>query len=242
MREKRTVRLLVFSDLHGNSYALDVFLNQIRQESYDRLVFCGDIFGYYYNQHEIIEKLDQLENLIWLKGNHDTYFLQLFYGEKREDDFIKKYGHSYADLGSRFAKAECEKIEALRSDYIIEEQGCKIGIFHGTPQDALEGRLYPRDAIEEPQIYRQYDIVVLGHTHCRMKRFIGDTLVVNSGSLGQPRDGNGYGYAVIDTSNKTVRFENIILDTVELYRQIDRYDPRLKKLKSVLERRKEDFI
>lgn len=236
------MRLLVFSDLHGNSYALDVFLNQIQQESFDRLVFCGDIFGYYYNQHEIIEKLDQLKDLVWLKGNHDEYFLQLFYGKRHEDDLVGKYGHSYADVGSRFTGFECEKIEKRKSWCVIYDQDCKIGIFHGTPQDSLEGRLYPRDEIADVQFYQQYDIVVLGHTHCRMERFAGDTVVVNSGSLGQPRDGSGYGYAMIDTSEKTVRFENIILDTTELYRQIDRYDPELKKLKSVLERRKEDFI
>ena len=96
------MRLVVFSDLHGNSDALDAFLKKIEQESYSHLVFCGDIFGYYYNQHEIIAKLDQLENLIWLKGNHDAYFLQLFRGEKREADFIEKYGHSYAALNRRF--------------------------------------------------------------------------------------------------------------------------------------------
>lgn len=236
------MRFVVFSDLHGNSDALDVFLNKIQQDSYDRLVFCGDIFGYYYNQHEIIERLDRLEDLIWLKGNHDEYFVQLFHGEKQEDDFIEKYGHSYSDLNRRFSKSECEKIEKLKSECVIIDQNCKIGIFHGTPQDSLEGRLYPRDLIEDPQIYQQYDIVILGHTHCRMDRSVGDTLVVNSGSLGQPRDGSGFGYAVINTAEKTVQFENITLNTTALYGQIDRYDPELIKLKSVLERRKEDFI
>lgn len=236
------MRFIVFSDLHGNSDALDAFLNQIQQESYDRLIFCGDIFGYYYNQHEIIARLEQLEDLIWLKGNHDEYFLELFYGKKPEDDFVKKYGHSYSDVKNRFSKSECEKIERLKSECVISEQDCKIGIFHGTPQNSLEGRLYPRDLIEDPQIYQQYDIVILGHTHCRMKRSEGNTLVVNSGSLGQPRDGSGFGYAVIDTTERMVQFENITLNTTALYGQIDQYDPELKKLKSVLERRKEDFI
>ena len=161
------MRLVVFSDLHGNSDALDAFLKRIKQESYGYLVFCGDIFGYYYNQHEIIAKLDQLENLVWLKGNHDAYFLQLFRGEKHEDDFIEKYGHSYSALNRRFTKAECERLEKLKSECVICEQGCKIGIFHGTPQNTLEGRLYPRDLIKEPQIYQQYDIVILeiGRAH-----------------------------------------------------------------------------
>lgn len=236
------MRLLVFSDLHGNSYALDAFLKRIRQEEYDQLVFCGDIFGYYYNQHEIIQRLAQTDNLIWLKGNHDAYFQRLFYGVEEETDYVKNYGHSYADVRSRFTRQECDTIAACQSEYIIVDADCRIGIFHGTPQEPLEGRLYPKDAIKDPQIYQKYDIVILGHTHCRMERFVGDTLIVNPGSLGQPRDGSGYGYAVVDTEVKKVRFETILLDTTELYRQIDQYDAGLKKLKGVLERRKEDFI
>lgn len=236
------MRLLVFSDLHGNSYALDAFLKRIRQEEYDQLVFCGDIFGYYYNQHEIIQRLAQTDNLIWLKGNHDAYFQRLFYGVEEETDYVKHYGHSYADVRSRFTRQECDTIAACQSEYIIVDADCRIGIFHGTPQEPLEGRLYPKDAIKDPQIYQKYDIVILGHTHCRMERFVGDTLIVNPGSLGQPRDGSGFGYAVVDTEVKKVRFETILLDTTELYRQIDQYDAGLKKLKGVLERRKEDFI
>lgn len=236
------MRLIIFSDLHGNSYALNAFLDQIKKESYDYLIFCGDIFGYYYNQQEIIEKLDQIDDLVWLKGNHDDYFLRLFYGEKEEKEYIRNYGHSYFDIKNRFTRLECEKIAKCKSECVIVARDRRIGIFHGTPQDSLEGRLYPKDPIINPEIFQQYDIVILGHTHCRMKRFVGDTLVVNSGSLGQPRDGNGFGYAVINTIENTVRFENIILDTTELYKQIDQYDPELIKLKSVLERRKEEFI
>lgn len=236
------MRLLVFSDLHGNSYALDAFLERIQNEEYDRKIFCGDIFGYYYNQHEIIKKLAQMDDLIWLKGNHDDYFLRLFCGIEEEEDYVEHYGHSYRDVRRRFTRRECDRIAACRSEYVIAGEDCQIGIFHGTPQDSLEGRLYPKDSITDPEEYRQYDIVILGHTHCRMERSVGDTLVVNSGSLGQPRDGNGFGYAVIDTVGKKVRFETIPLDTTELYRQIDRYDAGLLKLKGVLERRKEDFI
>ena len=39
--------IIAFSDVHGNSDALEVFLNEIKHEKYDKIVFCGDIFGYY---------------------------------------------------------------------------------------------------------------------------------------------------------------------------------------------------
>lgn len=232
------MKLIVFSDIHGNILALDAFLEKIKETVYDYLVFCGDIFGYYYGQNEIIERLSRLDQLIWLKGNHDEYFLRLYYGESEEAEYIEKYGHSYENLRERFQKEKAERIACLKPEHIMECGGRRIGIFHGTPEDSLEGRLYPDRPILNPDGYCRYDIVILGHTHCRMLREERNTLVINSGSLGQPRDGNGFGYAVLDTKSLQAEFYEVKIDRTQLYRQIDRYDPNLKKLKEVLERRK----
>ena len=179
------MRLVIFSDLHGNSLALDAFLKKIEKLSYDRLIFCGDIFGYYYNQKTIIRTLSAINGLIWLKGNHDAYFQRIYEGK----------------------------------------------------EDA-EGKLYPDKPVQNPEEYQKYDIVILGHTHCRMERMEGSTWIVNSGSLGQPRDGNGYGFAVMDTALRQVEFQTVEIDQPRLYAQINQYDPHLTKLKEVLERKR----
>ena len=96
--------------------------------------------------------------------------------------------------------------------------------------------MYPDTAIVNEKKYNDYDIVILGHTHCRMKRNVGDTLVINPGSVGQPRDGLGFSYAEIDTESMDVKFRTFNVDTTGLYKQIDKYDKNLVKLKAVLER------
>ncbi len=232
------MKLVVFSDIHGNSYALDAFLEKLKQISYDYLIFCGDIFGYYYNQKEIIHKLSKIERLIWLKGNHDAYFLELYHGNVNAQSYIEKYGHSYESVRERYDREEAGLVGRHESEYILKAGERTIGIFHGTPEDSLEGRLYPDKPVLAPKEYQKYDIVLLGHTHCRMVRWEGNTLVVNSGSLGQPRDGNGYGFAIVDTDSLQVEFQTVEIEQSLLYEQIDQYDPRLKKLKEVLERRK----
>lgn len=229
------MKIIVFSDIHGNIYALDAFLNQIKNEQYDRIVFCGDIFGYYYNQKEVIKCLNQLDNLIWLRGNHDTYYLNISMGRESEAEYIAKYGHSYEDVRSKY-KNFFSTIEEKKEICELDVGGVRIGIFHGTPDNPSEGRLYPNNEIIDAKVYSKYNIVILGHTHCKMKRFCGNTMIVNPGSLGQPRDGQGYGYAVIDTKNKEVEFRNVKFDATDLYRQIDCFDKDLKKLKEVLER------
>lgn len=231
------MRLVVFSDIHGNSYALNVFLEKIKKISYDYLVFCGDIFGYYYNQKEILKQLSNLDRLIWLRGNHDDYFLNIYAGKTHDEYYIEQYGHSYDNLIKRYSKEEAELIASHGSEYVLEKGNCRVGIFHGTPLDTLEGRLYPDKPFLNIEEYQKYNIIILGHTHCRMLRKTGDTLVVNPGSLGQPRDGRGYSFAVIDTISQSVEFKKIEFDQTLLYQQIDQFDPDLKKLKEVLERR-----
>lgn len=231
------MKLLVFSDIHGNSYALDAFFSKIGAMEYGVLIFCGDIFGYYYNQKQIIEKLSARKDLIWLKGNHDEYFLNLYRGNAEKEYYIRQYGHSYDHLQEHYEEQDFDLIASHPSSYLLQEENCRIGIFHGTPADSLNGRLYPDKPVLHPELYQNYDIVILGHTHCRMVRTEGATLIINSGSLGQPRDGRGYGFAAIDTALKTVVFHNVEIDQAALYSQIDQYDPGLKKLKDVLERR-----
>ena len=233
------MKLVVFSDIHGNSFALDAFLTKLKSIEYDYLIFCGDIFGYYYNQSQIIEKLSEQRNLIWLKGNHDEYFVKLFYGKLEAAGYIENYGHSYEKLTERFTQKEVQLIESLASEYVLSIDNYKIGIFHGTPENPLEGRLYPDMHSVRESFYLPYDIVILGHTHCRMNRTIGTTAVLNPGSLGQPRDGSGFGFAVINTKSRTIDFQNVSFDQRLLYAQIDFYDSGLSKLKDVLERRRD---
>lgn len=231
------MRLIVFSDIHGNSYALDAFFVKIKELTYDMLIFCGDIFGYYYNQKQVIEKLSEREDLIWLKGNHDQYFLNLYNGKTEKEYFIQNYGHSYDNISERYSSKDAMLIDSHPSEYLLMAGERCVGIFHGTPENSLEGRLYPDKPLLHRDKYECYDIVILGHTHCRMLRMEGKTLVVNPGSLGQPRDGQGYGFALVDTEQKTAVFYNVEIDASQLYRQIDMYDPDLRKLKEVLERR-----
>lgn len=230
------MKLLIFSDVHGNSYALEAFLEKMQTLEFDKLIFCGDIFGYYYNQKNIIKKLMELRDMVWIKGNHDEYFLQIYRGNVEEQYYIDNYGHSYSNICTNYCDNEVAVIEKNFSHTTLDIAGCRVGIFHGTPDNYLEGRLYPNTPINNSEIYQNFDIVILGHTHCRMVRLEGKTLIVNPGSLGQPRDGSGYSYGIIDTDYKSVTFGNVNFDKTQLYNQINNYDPDLKKLKSVLER------
>ena len=209
------MRLLVFSDIHGNIDALKKMYAAVEHLDYDKSVFLGDIFGYYYHQKEVLAVLQKKSDLIWLKGNHDAYAVNVYKGVLGKGELIENYG----------------------SVSIADENNRKIGFFHGRPEKELEGRLYPRDPVVNPAEYEKFDIVIQGHTHWRMSRYSKGTWIVNPGSIGQPRDGKGFGFAIVDTRSYEAQFYSVNINLHELFQEAERWDPNLKKLKDVLQRK-----
>lgn len=233
------MKLAVFSDIHGNIWGFKEALRRLEGCSFDRMIFLGDIFGYYYRQREVFEELRKLPDLIWLLGNHDRMFLEAMDGAADEARLISRYGHSYADIRNKGFDDIAAFLRTLRPQAELDAEGTRVLCVHGTPWDPLNGRMYPDNPVKNPESYAPFDIVLQGHTHCRMKRFTetGQTLIVNPGSVGQPRDGRGYSFAIVDTGERSVSFVPYEIDRRPLYSDIDRYDPDLEKLKAVLERR-----
>ncbi len=231
------MKLIIFSDIHGNQYTFREFIKQINQIDYDMLIFCGDIFGYYYGQKEIIDKLSELKNLVWIIGNHDKYAVNVY--SKIEDPikYIENYGHSYDQILADCRSDQIDRIRRLPDYFILQLLGKKIGVFHGTPEDYTCGRLYPNELSNLSTVYNEYDYVILGHTHFRMNYKYGHTTIINPGSLGQHRDGKGFGYFILDLERDVGKFVNVEIDLEPLYKEIDVNDKRLIKLKDVLERR-----
>lgn len=230
------MKLLVFSDIHGNIYALEKLLERLETFSYDKIIFLGDIFGYYYHQKETIARLKEIPDLIWLKGNHDSYAVDIYFGRCKEEKYVARFGSSYQNLSLNFLEKDIKHIETMPTSVILNSDGEKIGIFHGTPYNPVEGRQYPNASIDFPEVYEDYNIVILGHTHWRMLRYVGDTMIINPGSLGQPRDGKGFCFAIVDTLLRKVEFIEVEINRFLLYEEIERKDPSMKNLKDILER------
>jgi predicted phosphodiesterase len=65
------MRLAVFSDLHGNLEALQAFIERIKTQDVDRLCCLGDLVGYGPNPNECVETVRSLPKVNVVLGNHD---------------------------------------------------------------------------------------------------------------------------------------------------------------------------
>ncbi len=180
------MRIAVFSDLHANADALAVL-----GEEYDELWFLGDIVGYGPDVATAIDFVRQ-NGSIAIRGNHDNAAVY--------DDPI---GCSPQNEPLALATRDYtrDRLDAAQRDYLatlaleasVTRGGSRFYLTHGSPRDPLYEYVRPSVSDQDLEAMTRdlnADIVLLGHTHLPMLRQIGSKLVVNPGSLGQPRDGD----------------------------------------------------
>lgn len=195
-----TMTLAVFSDIHGNVYSLEKALKLMDTFNPDKYLFLGDMAGYYYYQNESITLLNELDNLISIKGNHDEYFMNSLGHMKKMKELDDKYGKSYSILSNCITK----KSKLFFENMLACEKNHYYEAYHGSPNNYTEEYIYPDTNIN---FNCDVSFIFLGHTHYPMNKRVNDTIVINPGSIGQPRDYNEGSFMIIDLKDKKI--ENI---------------------------------
>lgn len=217
------MRIIFFSDIHGNQYAYQSFIHQAEVINPDLVVFGGDIFGYYYGQEQIINDLKQ-RNFIFLRGNHDQMFLDLINGKISEEYLVGRYGNSYLNVSSRISDNNVEFVKSFCTDYSLNVDGINLYFAHGSKEDPLNGRIYPDTSLSGHGEYEGINYAFLGHTHHQMVKQMGGCTIINPGSLGQQRDGKGCKFLVFDTQNRGFVFPIVQYDVGMLQNEINQKD------------------
>ncbi len=101
-------------------------------------------------------------------------------------------------------------------------------LVHATPRDPLDEYAYPDADFWARRLEGvDADVVCVGHTHLPYVLQVGDKLVINPGSLGQPRDGDPRGsYAVIEDNRVELkRVEYSVDETIRVIQDSNLPDP-----------------
>ncbi|AUX10752.1 serine/threonine protein phosphatase [Halalkaliarchaeum desulfuricum] len=190
------MRLGVLSDIHGNLPALESVLSDM--PDVHAVACAGDIVGYNPWPAECLNRVRELE-VPTVLGNHD-----------REVARGGGFGfNSMATAGVKYAREvldddDREWLGALPT-HRTEFDG-RVQIVHGHPDDP-DRYTYPDEfsaqMLEgngaEDGTGRDPDVLVLGHTHVQGHRVFEEGVVMNPGSVGQPRDGDPRAaYAVLE--------------------------------------------
>lgn len=226
------MKICVFSDIHGNGPAFRVAYDMIISEKADLNIFLGDLCGYYFDQQQIFEMVLSLPSLIALQGNHDQILLRVVQGDEcLRKDYHRKYGGSLEYFLKNDNMDMRLWLSALPESYSFPTFG--LMCHHGSPWDPMEGYVYPDSPLEKFLDYTA-SLFIIGHTHYPMVRMINDKLIVNPGSLGQPRHGGWPSYAIITYPAKQIEFREVHYDKAELIKRLEEVGDNNPYLKNIM--------
>jgi predicted phosphodiesterase len=202
------VRRALISDIHGNLEALEVVLDDIQSQGITEIMCLGDIIGYGPNPRECIDRVMETCR-ITLLGNHDQGAMfdpeGFNIGAERAIFWTREQLENSGDRANN--ERRWEFLGELPRTY-------RIGPYlfvHGSPRNPLSEYIFPEDIYNHRKMERLFQLVgqycFQGHTHVPgiftenfqffspeeidQEYTLGEgKLMINVGSVGQPRDGD----------------------------------------------------
>jgi predicted phosphodiesterase len=203
------MRIGVISDVHANLEALSAVLTCTRHEV-DAYLCLGDIVDYGANPNECVALLSDVPSVGAVRGNHDSAVLH-----RDVSRFRTRHGrHSVLWTAARLTTASVDFLERTSAWHCSDALG--FAAFHGGPLDYEWQYLYPStppDVLDRTLAGIAQALVFVGHSHVPFRFRHGDWLIVNPGSVGQPRNGHSEAhYAVYDTASGDVALRRVAYD------------------------------
>ncbi len=218
------MRYAFLGDIHGNTEALGVVLDAIKKEKVDKIVCLGDIVGYGAEPSKCLETIRAL-NCDVIAGNHDWAAVG-----KVSIDCFNAYAKAAA-IWTREQLTDEQKQWILGLPLTRTYEDCAVA--HGTFHQP-EAFNYIQTVFDAQQSFEalkrmKAKLGFLGHSHVPVGFFDTDpitytldgeipvdeeiSIMVNAGSVGQPRDENNKAsFALYDSTAKVAQIRRVEYD------------------------------
>jgi putative phosphoesterase len=195
------MRIVIFSDVHGNVVALQAVLAAIGREAMPDVLFvAGDLVLSGPRPAETLALLRSLDRARFVKGNTDQDLIE--HTDDQEVAFARKL-LSEDDIAFLGDLPFEQRLEVAPGDELL--------IVHANPHD-LMGKIKP-DSPDE--LLRPWfedvtaEVVAFGHHHVPFVRQLDGRTLVDVASVGLPRDGDPRAvYAVLTWERGTWQIEH----------------------------------
>jgi len=218
------MRIGVISDVHSNAFALARVLEKLHDQGVERILCAGDLVGYGSQPNRTIRLL-RFSGVESILGNHDDGIINgtpsdfNIHAKRALDWNRRNLNEKYIEYLTDLDPHNRERIEDT-----------DVFIVHGTPRSPLSGYIYSDDISSDFLDFSfdaRPDILIMGQTHVPFIKQVEDTLVVNPGSVGQPRDGDPRAScSIIDLSTREAETLRVDYDQQKMADDIIQYLPK----------------
>jgi putative phosphoesterase len=179
------MRILLVADIHGNWPALQAVANQ----PYDVCLCLGDLVDYAMEPAPCVAWVRE-KALHCVRGNHDHGVAQNVTVNGRSG-FKYLSGVSRPLTRERLDENDIRFLSRLPVSRMLTLDNTRFLMVHATPRDPLDEYAPPDPEVWARRLQNvEADVICVGHTHQPYVLEVGDKLVINPGSVGQPRDGD----------------------------------------------------
>jgi predicted phosphodiesterase len=220
------MRLLIISDIHANLTAFETVLADAKGE-WDEIWCLGDVIGYGPDPNECAALLCQYDH-VSLSGNHDWAVLDklditTFNHEARQaiswtQDAITEETRDYlkdlppmAIAPPHFTLAHASPRHPVW-EYILEAVTAAENFNYFETSFCLVGHTHTPIIFEQTAQNVTHHLPIYGHA-LSLEQFDGHRLIINPGSVGQPRDSDPRAaYALLDLDELTWEHRRVPYD------------------------------
>jgi len=231
------MRFAVISDIHANLEALEAVLDDIDNQNVDEIICLGDVVGYGANPNECLELVKSRCSVILL-GNHDAAAIEML---------STQHFNIHAKIAIEWTSQSLKKEnKAFLSELPLKSEKSSMTLVHATPYEP--NMWYYITSLEEAAFNFQFfntPVCLVGHTHIpiiivleenkelyvhqdtiiSLNDLSGARLLINVGSVGQPRDRNAKScYGIFDEYTGTFTYRRVVYN-------IDKTQAKMKKIK-----------
>ena len=195
------MRIVLFSDIHGNTIALDALLADIRAlGQVDAYWVLGDLVGIGPDPVGVLDRLYRLPNACFVRGNTDRYVLKGTRPRpsRREIGSDPKLRKIMIEIAGSFAWTQGAVTATGWLDWLgkapLEQRlvlpdGTRMLGVHASPGSDSGPGIHPN--LPEPALRMllsgcEADLVFVGHTHWPFETKLDEVHVVNVGSVSNP--------------------------------------------------------
>jgi len=232
------LNIAVLSDIHGNLTALETALADVdARGGADAFWVLGDLAAMGYAPLAVLERLKQLPNARFIRGNTDRYIAlnerpatTLPSASTPEQVMASvEVAQSFSwTQGAVWAAGWREWLAALPLEFRETlPNGARVLAVHASPgaDDGVGLRPHTPDAEAAPLFANvEADLVLVGHTHWPQDRVLNGARVINVGSVGLPFTPDGLASYVllhVDETRLEVEFRKLEFDREAIFAQLE---------------------
>lgn len=205
------MKVALLSDVHANLVALEAVLAALPEVG--AMWVTGDTVGYGPDPSDVLALLRE-RGATMVAGNHD-----LAAATGQGIDMFNPYAAAAAKAHRGWLSAE--ERDHLASLPLTLTLPHGFTLVHGSLRDPVWEYVMTQGQAAATLALAKTAHCCNGHTHVPRIFRVGDRMVVNAGSVGQPRDGDPRAaYALVDTDTHAVTLERVAYDVAETQRRI----------------------